>query len=130
MTNSDNKYGTFNKRTKIYEQIPVSSDYSPTVFADVTEARNAFHPAELQTIFDECCTNLQFALVADDKGDYTKLKVTYDFGTKGLPGITEADDWAGQFQSRKEGVGAPTRPTGITYNQTTIIDPDSVEHLF
>ena len=58
MTNSDNKYGTFNKRTKIYEQIPASSDYSPTVFADVTEARNAFHPAELQTIFDECCTNL------------------------------------------------------------------------
>ena len=50
---------------------------------------------------DECCTILEWALVADDNGDNTKLKTTFAFGTKGSPGIAEADDWAGQYNSRK-----------------------------
>ena len=129
MPNSDNTFGTFNKRTHIYEQVAESDAYTPTVFADVTAAKNAFLPAELQTIFDECCTNLQWALVEDENGNNTKLKATFDFGTKG-GNIAEADDWAGQFNSRKASVGAPTMPTGIGYQQTTIIDQDSAEHLF
>ena len=128
MTNSDNTFGTFNKRTHIYEQV-AESDASPTVFADVTAAKNAFLPADLQTIFDECCTNLQWALVEDENGNNTKLKVTFDFGTKG-GNIAEADDWAAQFNSRKASVGDPTRPAGIYYQQTTIVDQDSAEHLF
>ena len=130
MPNSDNNHGTFNKRTHIYEQVTLDNSYSATVFANVTAAKNAFLPADLQTIFDECCTNLQWALMADDNGDNTKLKATFDFGTKGTPDLAEADDWAGQFNSRKASVGAPTMPTGIAYKQTTITDQDSAEHLF
>lgn len=133
MTNSDNKFGTYNKRTNIYEQVCESSDISPTIFADVTEARNAFHPAELQTVFDECCTNLQFALMADENGNNTKFKVTFDFGTKGDPNQRPEDDWAAQFLARKANIPDPDRPAGITYKQTTIdanLDPDSPEHLF
>src|SRR6056300_1069201 len=101
MANSDNKFGTFNKQTVIYSQ----TGDSPTVFANVDAAKTFFLSTELQTIHNECCTNLQYALKADDNGDDTKLKVTFDFGTKGL-GTTEADDWAEQFNTRKNALSS------------------------
>ena len=51
-------------------------------------------------MLDECCTVLEWALVADDNGDNTKLKTTFAFGTKGV-GTAEADDWAEQYNTRK-----------------------------
>jgi hypothetical protein len=40
-------------------------------------------------------------LVADERGDNTQLKTTFAFGHKGTAGISEADDWAGQYNIRK-----------------------------
>jgi len=94
MPNSDNTYGTYNKQTKIFTQVAET----PTVFANTEEAKSHFFTPDALAVNDECCTNLQWALVS---GDNTKLKVTFDFGTKGTPGIAEADDWAGQYNSRK-----------------------------
>ena len=100
MPNSDNKYGTYNKRTMIFSQVDDGST-ALTVFANTDAAKAHFFTTEALAVWDECCTTLQWALLADDNGDNTKLKATFDFGTKGTPGITAADDWAGQFNSRK-----------------------------
>jgi hypothetical protein len=95
MPNSDNTYGTFNKRTQILSQIDDGSTALQN-FADVDAAKSWFYTANALTVFDECCTELQWSVV-----DSQKLKYTMTFGTKGTPGIAEADDWAGQFNSRK-----------------------------
>lgn len=94
MTNSDNRYGTFNKRTQILTQIDDGSTV-PTTFATVTEAKSFFYTDNALAVFNECCTELQWALAGT-----TGLKYTMTFGTKG-GNIAAADDWAGQFNSRK-----------------------------
>ena len=133
MPNNDDTFGTFNKRTHIYAQETNAEGYQAvdeiTTFANTTEAKNLFLPSALQTIFDECCTTLQWALVADGDGNNTKLKVTFDFGTKG-PGTAADDDWAAQFNTRNDEIGAPTIPSGINFTQETITDASSEEHLF
>ena len=95
MPNSDNQYGTFNKRTQILSQIDDGSTALQN-FADVETAKSWFYTANALTVFDECCTELQWSVV-----DSQKLKYTMTFGTKGTPNIAPADDWAGQFSSRK-----------------------------
>ena len=127
MTNSDNAFGVFNKRTQILTQIDLSNPYgeNPIVtFANVTEAKNHFYTSDAQTVFDECCTQLQWALENDGNGDATKLKYTMAFGTKG-GNITEANDWAGQFNSRKQ---ALLDSSGWTANGYTTAESNS--HLF
>ena len=94
MTNLDNRYGTFNKRTQILAQISDGST-APTTFATVAEAKSFFYTDVALAVFDECCTELQWALVGS-----TALKYTMTFGTKG-GNIAAADDWAEQFNSRK-----------------------------
>ena len=92
MTNSDNLYGTFNKKTQILTQV----DGIPTSFSTVDEAKAFFYKADALSVFDECCTELEWSVV-----DSTKLKYTMTFGTKGGD-ITPENDWAGQFNSRKQ----------------------------
>ena len=125
MPNSDNTYGTFNKRTSHLSQVEDGST-ALTVFADTDAAKSHFFTTEALAVWDECCTTLQWALLADGNGDNTKLKVTFDFGTKGTPGIAEADDWAGQYNSRKQ---ALQDSDGWFANPTTVT-PDQTDHLF
>ena len=94
MTNTDNKYGTFNKRTTIFSQIDDGST-ALTTFATVAEAKSFFYKDAALAVYDECCTELQWALVGT-----TGLKHTKAFGTKG-GNIAAADDWAEQYKSRK-----------------------------
>lgn len=95
MTNSDNTHGTFNKKTQILSQIDDGSTALQN-FADVDAAKSWFYTANALTVFDECCTELQWSVV-----DNQKLKYTMTFGTKGTPDIAEADDWAEQYKSRQ-----------------------------
>ena len=94
MTNSDNLYGVFNKKTTIYSQINDGST-AVTNFASVAEAKSWFFTDAALAVYDECCTQLQWALEAT-----TGLKRTMTFGTKGGQ-IAAADDWAEQYNSRK-----------------------------
>jgi len=94
MVNSDNKYGTFNKRTTIFSQLDDGST-ALTTFATVAEAKAFFFATEALAVYDECCTELQWALVGT-----TGLKRTMTFGTKGGQ-IAAADDWAEQYKSKK-----------------------------
>jgi hypothetical protein len=94
MTNTDNRYGTFNKRTQVLSQIDDGST-ALTTFATVNEATVFFYTTEALAVFNECCTQLQWALAGT-----TGLKYTMTFGTKG-GNIAAADDWAEQFNSRK-----------------------------
>jgi hypothetical protein len=94
MTNADNIYGTFNKRTTIFSQIDDGST-ALTTFSTVAEAKAFFFTPEALAVYDECCTELQWALVGT-----TGLKRTMTFGTKG-GNIAAADDWAEQYNSRK-----------------------------
>jgi hypothetical protein len=100
MTNSDNTFGTFNKRTQILSQVNDGSTVA-TAYDDADTAKAAFYTANALTVFDECCTEIQWALVNDSLNRATRLKYTMTFGTKGTADISEADDWAGQFNSRK-----------------------------
>ena len=125
MPNSDNAYGTFNKQTSIFSQEPDGSTVL-TIFADVDSAKAHFFSTEALAVWDETCTALQWALVADGNGDNTKLKVTFAFGTKGTSGITEADDWAGQYSSRKQAL-VDADNWFINHASAAIDQPD---HLF
>ena len=137
MPNSDNTYGLHNKHTKILTQVfegtaasynPDTNEIDPSIpeslqtFADVTEAKNWFYSTDALTVFDECATRIEWALVDDNK----KLKYTVAFGTKGDPSISAADDWAGQFNSRKDALMAT--PGGWAVNPCT--SADSTDHLF
>jgi len=131
MTNNDTKFGTFNKKTHIYHQTdqygePLSS---PKVFSNLSEAQHYFMPPELLVIFNECMTNLQWSLFTDDRGDNTKLKVTFDFGIK--ENTTDPkQQWAEQFNIRKASVPGQPNSQGGYWRQTNFTDPDSSEHLF
>ena len=133
MPNNDDTYGTFNKRTHIYSQETngdpdVEAVNEITTFANTTEAKNLFLPSALQTIFDECCTTLQWALVKDEIGRNTKLKVTFDFGLKG--GVPLEEEWSEQFITRNAAIGGPNPPVGVSFTLEIFTDTDSVEHLF
>ena len=119
MTNTDNTYGTHNKLTKILSQIDDGSTALQN-FADVAEAKAYFFSDAGLAVFDECCTELQWAVV-----DNQKLKYTMAFGTKGDPGIAEADDWAGQYVSR---ITALSDAGTLANNPYT--EAESSEHLF
>ena len=131
MTNNDTKSGTFNKKTHIYHQTdeagtPLSS---PKVFSNLAEAQSYFMPPELMVIFNECMTNLQWALVQDENSNSTKLKVTFDFGIR--ENVTDPkEQWAEQFNIRKSFVPGQPNAQGGYWRQTNFSDTDSPEHLF
>jgi len=124
MPNSDNTYGTFNKQTKIISQIDDGST-ALTTFADVAAAKTFFFTDEALTVMDETCTVLEWALQADGNGDNTQLKTTFAFGTKGTDGIAEADDWAGQFNSRKTAL-----LDAVNWAKNGYTIEESTDHLF
>jgi hypothetical protein len=107
MTNSDNKYGTYNKVTTILSQIKNNSiprviyngirlkETPLETFANVEEAKTFFYTDAALAVFDECCTELQWALVGT-----TGLKHTIAFGIKDGQ-ISHSDHWAEQYNSRK-----------------------------
>tara|TARA_B100000424_G_scaffold111300_1_gene83701 strand:+ start:236 stop:607 length:372 start_codon:yes stop_codon:yes gene_type:complete len=123
MPNSDNTYGTYNKQTKILTQTPALGDPIET-FSNTTEAKNHFYTSDAQTVFDECCTELQWAVQNDGNGDATQLKYTMTFGTKG-GNISAADDWAGQYITRLD---ALKDGNNLIANPHSTADSDS--HLF
>ena len=126
MPNSDNTFGTYNKNTIIHAQ--GSDDDGLTAFASVDAAKSHIYSTEALAVFDECCTNIQWALVANSVNDNTKLKVTYDFGTKGNPDIAPAEDWTEQFNSRK--VALVNANNWIKSTTPPIIEIVSSDHLF
>jgi hypothetical protein len=113
MTNADNTYGTFNKRTTIFSQIDDGST-ALTTFATVSAAKSFFFTTEALAVYDECCTELQWALV-----DTTGLKCTMTFGTKGYP-TTASDDWAEQYNSRQTALRNSNNwvKNGYTFQET------------
>tara|TARA_R110000822_G_scaffold236121_1_gene366802 strand:+ start:312 stop:632 length:321 start_codon:yes stop_codon:yes gene_type:complete len=70
-----------NKRTNIVSQTDVT-DVAKKVFADTDTAIAYFFTSNAKAVFDACCTQLQWALVADDNGDNTKVKYTLVFGSE------------------------------------------------
>jgi hypothetical protein len=113
MTNSDNTFGTFNKITHIAAQ-PYDGSTALTTFADVAAAKAHFFTTDAITIFDETCTELQWAVINDARGDATSLKWTMAFGTKGTD-TAEADDWSAQHLTRKQAkIDAPLKSYAIS----------------
>lgn len=142
MANADNKYGVYNKQTKIFYQGDVY-DYEvlgdtdrpeilrdKTVFANVDAAKAFYFTTDALAVWDETCTQIQWALVNDDNGDASKLKVTFAFGTKGN-NIAAGDDWAGQYNSRKTtlmNIGEWHTTTPSNSNPRLVTDDST--HLF
>lgn len=113
MTNSDNTFGTFNKITHIAAQ-PYDGSTALTTFSNVDEAKAFYFTSDAITIFDETCTQLQWAVINDARGDATSLKWTMAFGTKGT-GTAEADDWSAQHLTRKQAkIDAPLKSFAIS----------------
>jgi len=112
MPNSDNAHGVHNKETVIYTK----PDGDNTTFADVAAAQSYFLSTAALTVYDECATQIQWALVSN-----TGLKVTYAFGTKGTD-TAEADDWTAQFHARKkalsEEIKGPFNISAIAFDHT------------
>jgi len=113
MTNSDNTFGTFNKITHIAAQ-PYDGSTALTTFSSVDDAKAFYFTADAITIFDETCTELQWEVINDSRGDATSLKWTMAFGTKGT-GTAEADDWSAQHLTRKQAkIDAPLKSCSIS----------------
>ena len=112
MPNSDNQDGVHNKQTVIFTK----PDGDSTTFADVAAAQAYFLTAAALTVYDECATQIQWALVSN-----TGLKVTYAFGTKGS-GTAQADDWTAQFHTRMKALDAevkgPFNVTAMTFDHS------------
>ena len=117
MPNADNTYGTFNKRTHILSQI---GSITATDFDDVDTAKSWFYTSQALTVMDECCTEIQWQVV-----DNQKLKYTMTFGTKGTSSILQDDDWAEQYNSRKDVL---MKSNEWSNNQYTT--EESTDHLF
>lgn len=137
MPNSDNTYGTYNKQTKIYTQ-PEDGSSILRVYESVDDAKGYIFTTEALAVFDECCTNLQWSVIADDSGNNTWLKVTFDFGTKGASNQAAADDWAEQFRTRKQALIDSDKffhlvlegASPFKGNRTGFVVVDSTDHLF
>lgn len=126
MTNSDNAFGTFNKQTKLINQ-PYDGSTALTTFANVDAAKAFFFTDEALTVMNECCTVLAWELITDSRGDKTGLKTTFAFGTKGTPGLAGEDDWAEQYNSRKQQL-LDTEPLKWTKTDQCVFT-DSSDHL-
>ena len=119
------------RKTKIISQAipasePASESYTPITFADVASAKSYFFTDDALTVMDECCTQLEWALI-----DSNKLKFTFAFGTKG-GNIAAADDWAGQYNSRKSvllAIDEDNTTTTRGWLKTGLI-AESSDHLF
>ena len=128
MPNSDNLFGTYNKRTSLFSQIPDGST-ALTVFADTDAAKAHFFTDEALAVWNETCTTLQWELFAPQADNLnTSLKVTFDFGTKGTPDIAESDDWAGQYLSRKTAL--TDVDNWFKNSLRTMMETDRTDHLF
>ena len=126
MTNSDTTFGTHNKITHIYTQ---HDDGSTALinFADTAAALAYYFTDEALAVFDECCTQLQWALV-----DAQTLKYTMAFGVVEDP---DTAGWGDTFLSRKNALEAETAESGegnefqkSTWPAATITT--SGDHLF
>jgi len=77
----------------------------PTVFNNVTEAKNWFYTADAQQCMNDNTTNVQFTLLADGNGQNTQLKKTEEWDMSGigqiyqnqLISLIDADNWAANF---------------------------------
>ena len=119
MTNTDNTYGTHNKLTKILSQIDDGST-ALVDFADVAAAKAHFFSDAGLAVFDECCTELQWAVV-----DNQKLKYTMTFGIKEDRNIEEGNDWAEQYLTRTTALA-----DAGTLSDNEYTEEESSDHLF
>ena len=99
-----------------------------TVFANTGEAQEFFYTDDALAVFNECCTELQWALVDDDDSLATGVKYTYTFGSKGPDEQGGADDWPALFTSRKQALEDADGWHKNPHYQT--LDNDVSSHLF
>jgi hypothetical protein len=75
----------YNDPTKYY--VIAFSNWQPTTFSTVDEAKSHFLTADALAVHNQYCTDLQWALTDDSQG----LICTMDFGVKGLDDSTQED---------------------------------------
>ena len=119
MANTDNKYGTFNKKTQILTQI-VKAPATIQTFTTIEEAKSFFYTDSALAVFAECCTELQWTLVNGSTG----LKYTMTFGTKG-GNIDAENDWAETYHSRRNALNNNNQWAKHGYDTEEVND-----HLF
>ena len=79
-----------NKQTKISYQEPKFVGYTPQTFANVNDAKNYYYTANELAVFEKWCSQVQWAVVNDDDGNATQLKVTVQFNSEP---VGNADNW-------------------------------------
>ena len=119
MTNSDNEFGTHNKITHIYTQYDDGST-ALINFSDVAEAKSYYFTDAALLVFDECCTELQWALT-----DANTLKQTMSFGVVEDAGTA---GWGDQFNTRRQTLQDADEWVKETY--PTFSTAPSEDHLF
>jgi len=119
MPNADNTYGTFNKLTKILSQVDDGSTALQN-FSNVEEAKSWFFTPSALTVFDECCTELQWAVI-----DNQKLKYTMTFGIKEDRNVEDGNDWAVEYTTRLNNLASSN-----TWINNPLTETESSDHLF
>ena len=121
-----------NKYTNIMSQHDDGST-ALTIFTSVQQAKDYFLTANAQQCAVDNSTQVEYALVADDNGDNTKLKRTLGFDLSGqgqtynnrMIELINADDWGGQYASR---ITALVDAGTLANNPFS--EAESSEHLF
>ena len=121
MTNSDTKFGVHNKQTVILSQ-PYDGSTALTTFASVEEAKAFYFTTTALSVIDECATQLQWAVVNDDRDDATSLKRTMAFG---IIENASTEQWAAKYNRRL----VECDDAG-TWGNTQYTTTDSSDHLF
>lgn len=93
-----------NKQTKIsYQEWQDNSRNAPwTTFSNVTDAKNFYYTAEELAVFDTWCSKVQWAVINDDNGDATQLKVTVEFDAEP---VGNAANWHSALDDLQSGTG-------------------------
>ena len=79
-----------NKQTKISYQESKHESYTPQTFSNINDAKNFYYTANELAEFEKWCSQVQWAVVNDDDGNATQLKVTVHFNAEPAG---NADNW-------------------------------------
>ena len=79
-----------NKQTKISYQESKHESYTPQTFSNVNDAKNFYYTANELAEFEKWCSQVQWAVVNDDDGNATQLKVTVQFNAEP---VGNAQNW-------------------------------------
>ena len=111
-----------NKQTKISYQEPQNEVYTVETFSNVDDAKNYYYTANELAEFTKWSSQQQWAVVNDNDGKASQLKVTVQFNSEP---VGNADNWHAALDALQSETA-----THLEKGAVEIKIKDSEDHLF